>query len=493
MRVCLINAPYNGPVAGIWSNVFPPLPVLYLAAYLRQKRPAVSVSVVDALRLGFRKGLEAAAGQQADLYCVSFLTFNATTAYEFINILKSLCPGAVIAAGGTHVTSLEQDAFSKSNIDYAIHGEGEQTLVELADLVLRQSDPSKISGLIYREDGELVRTPDRPLIENLDDLPFPARDLVPMNRYSGLYICRHKENTHLLTGRGCVNHCTFCARRVWKRQSPKLRLRSPENIVAEAAELKEQYGIREFFDMGDEFNSSEDWATRTSNALADADMGLVWQAFSRAAPVTDKMARAMRESDCWLVHLGIESGNQRSLDGIRKNITLEQARDAAATYQRNGIKVVGLFMLFHAWEEDGRLVYETETEAKNTLTFARRMLKDKLVNSITCSPALPYPGSILYDVATRHKLIPKDRFLDWGLWDHSWGTVMELPGVSPGAYRRVKMSGVWTQSRALLFSGHLNFSRAIWSRGFGALKMLMGSAFDGVKRLSGFGRKGITP
>ena len=272
-----------------------------------------------------------------------------------------------------------------------------------------------------------------------------------------------------------------------------MRLRSGQNIVEELRELKERYQIAEFFDMGDEFNSSEQWVIDTATAIAGANLNMPWQAFSRAHPVSDEMAKAMAEAGCWLVHMGIESGNQLTLDGIGKNITLEQARESAATYQRNGIKVVGLFMLFHAWEEEGRLQFEGVKESQNTITFARSMLKDKLIDSITCSPALSYPGSFLFEIAQRHRLIPPERFEDWGRWDHSWGSVMDLPGVTSAGRWRVKLSGIRTQAWALLTSGHLNFSRAVWSRGLGMFKMIIGSLFDRMPRISGGGRKAVSP
>ena len=495
MKVCLVNAPYVGPVAGIWSDVFPPINILSLAAYIRMQRPLINLCVIDGLRIGAKKALSRAAEVDADIYGVSFLTFNGSSAYRFINGLKALRPNAKIVVGGTHVTSLEKDAFEKSKIDFAVHGEGEETFVELIDMLAGGGDDfSRIEGLLHSENGEVVRCSDRPLIKEINSLPFPARDLVDMKDYSGIYLSKKPgPNTHILSGRGCVNHCTFCARKVWKRQSPYLRLRSPENIVEEVKEIKERFGIREFFDMGDEFNSSQKWAIETAAAIADAGLGISWQAFCRADTVSDDMARVMKESGCWLIHLGIESGNQRTLDGIRKNITLEQVRDAAAIFQRNGIKVVGLFMLFNVWEEKGRLAFEGVTESQNTIRLARKMLKENLVDSITCSPAMSYPGSILYDIALRHNLISDKEFDDWGSWDHSWGSVMTLPGISNGQRWIVKLGGIRTQIWALLTSGHLNFSKAIWGRGLGLFKMLLGALAEKIPGISGGGRKGITP
>ena len=223
--------------------------------------------------------------------------------------------------------------------------------------------------------------------------------------------------------------------------------------------------------MGDEFNSSESWAISVANALTEANLNVHWQAFSRAHPVTHEMAKAMRQAGCWLVHLGVESGNPRTLAGIRKNVTLDQVHEAASLYQKNGIKVVGLFMLFQAWEEEGRLVYEDAYQSLKTLRFARTLLRKKLFDTITCSPAMPYPGSILFDVATRHHLIPKEKFDTWNEWDHSWKSVMTLPSVTKFQFWRIKCTGIWMQTWALLFSRKLNFSAAIWRRGFGLISM----------------------
>ncbi len=481
MKVCFVNAPYAGPVAGVWSDVFPPLPILSLAAYLRRERPDVDVRVIDGLGIGMKNALAQATLLKADLYAVSFITFNASSAYDFINHLKSRLPGAKVVAGGAHVTSLEKDAFEKSKVDMIIHGEGEETLVELIDQIRAdRKDLSKIKGMVFRLENDLVRTASRPLIKDINTLPFPARDLLNMKDYSGIYLSKERVNTHILSGRGCVNHCVFCARYVWKRQSPKLRLRNPQSIVNEVKELKERFGILEFFDMGDEFNSSLGFAMDTAGALADENLGVCWQAFCRADQVSHDMARTMRAGGCWLVHLGIESGNQKTLNGIRKNITLEQAREAADIFQKNGIKVVALFMLFNAWEEKGELRFEGVEESKKTIRFARKLLRDKLADSITCSPSLPYPGSLLYDVAIKNNLISQKHFKNWGAWDHSWGSVMALPNISEKDRWLVKLSGIRTQTWALLKSGHLNFSKAIWGRGLGLFKMLFGAVVEKI-------------
>ncbi|NLH47334.1 MAG: radical SAM protein [Myxococcales bacterium] len=484
-RVCFVNAPYDGPIAGIWNDVFPPLTILSLAAYVRRERPAIDVSIIDGLRIGPSKAMVEALASPARIFAVTYVSFNASTAYRFINSLKKARPEVIVIAGGTHVTSLENDAFEKSAVDWAAHGEAEETLVELLDLLDGGGDPAKILGLLYREDGRVARTPNRPLMEDINTLPFPARDMVNLRDYSGIYVAHHKHNQHILSGRGCVNNCWFCARTVWKRQKPWQRLRRPDNIVAELREMRDRYGVREYFDMGDEFNSSEKWATETATAIADANLGLDWQTFSRSTPVTDEMAAAMKASGCWLVHLGIESGNQATLNGIGKNITLEQARQAAAIYQRHGIKVVGLFMLFNAWEQDGQFMYEGVKESEQTLAFARSMLKEKLVDSITCSPAMPYPGGLLFDAAMRHSIIPKEKFDDWGIWDHAWNSVMTLPGITMAGKWRVKLKGIWIQSWSLIFSRHLNFSHAIWGRGLGMFKMVFGSMVDGFLKITG--------
>ena len=184
MRVCFINAPYDGPIKGIWTEMFPPLSLLCLAAYLRQEKPDYHISIVDGLRLGFKKTLLAAMESKADLYAVSFLTFNASTAYRMINQLKARNPDVLVVAGGTHVTSLEQDAFIKSNVDYVVHGEGERSMTELVDALENNRDVSSVRGILYRQGDSIHRTDQRPLLENLDALPMPARDLVDMTQYS---------------------------------------------------------------------------------------------------------------------------------------------------------------------------------------------------------------------------------------------------------------------------------------------------------------------
>jgi radical SAM superfamily enzyme YgiQ (UPF0313 family) len=164
----------------------------------------------------------------------------------------------------------------------------------------------------------------------------------------------------------------------------------------------------------------------------------------------------MAESGCWYVHLGFESGNQKTLDGIRKHIKLEEAVNAAALLKKYGIYVYGLFMLFNVWEEEGKLSFEDAGMTENTLTFIRRLLDQRLIDYFSLSIATPYPGSRLYDIATRHGLIKEELQQSWGDWVTGESFVMRLPGISLKEQAWLQTKGSILRIRCMLTSGKIN-------------------------------------
>ncbi len=171
------------------------------------------------------------------------------------------------------------------------------------------------------------------------------------------------------------------------------------------------------------------------------NLGITWKTQLRVTPFTEELAKELAESGCWYVHLGIESGNQRTLDGIDKRININDVESACKLLKKYNIKVMALFMLFNAWEENGQLAYEDVKMTMNTLNFAWKLVKSNLADYIGWSITTPYPGSRLYDIALRHNLLDPAFRDNWEKWQKEGLFVMDLPGIRKIDRNRMKLMG----------------------------------------------------
>ncbi len=476
MRVQLVYAPsitHRSRFAELSEGLSPPMALLYIASFLRYKIPEIELKVTDGLLVPYDKALGEVKSYQPDVLCITYITQLAPSAYAFINDVKRLFPKILVIAGGPHVTPLPGEGLERSKADAMVIGEGEVTAYEIIKMfdevkAIAEMAWKEIDGIAYREEEGIKRTAPRQFIQDLDSIPFPARDLLDFKNYPGWYIYKRNPGTNIFSARGCPYECTFCSNQVWKTSKPYLRLRSPENVVDEIENLVNEYGMREFYDWADEFNNNVKNAIGICEEIQRRRIDVTWHTQVRVHPMPDELARAMADAGCWLVHLGIESGNLETLKGIQKRISLDQAINCCETLKRYGMKIFGLFMLYNVWEENGELRYEDTEKTKETLKFIRYLVDKKLIDFVGCTATTPYPGSKLYEIALRHRLIKQEMLTDWAAWLQKDMHVMELPGVSHKEQVRMKSRGAWLQALCLLKSGNIGLKDA----GFFARKSL---------------------
>ena len=179
---------------------------------------------------------------------------------------------------------------------------------------------------------------------------------------------------------------------------------------------------------------------------------MTWKAQLRVKPFTEELAKTMAEAGCWYVHLGIETGNQETIEGVGKKIDLKDVETTCALLKKYNIKVLGLFMLYNVWEEEGQLRFEDSAASLRTLAFARNLFKKKLIDYISWSVTAPYPGSKLFDIARRHNLINPRLLNDWEAWQKEALFMISLPGISRREQQFVKMKGELLRVSCLLRS-----------------------------------------
>lgn len=393
------------------------LSLLYLASYLRQEFPGAEVAYISQ-RPPVAHHVRLVEQMRPDFYALSFTSFAVEQAYDLVRTLKRRFPWLRIVCGGPHVTALPEDPLRRAGADVSVIGEGEVTFAELVARRDHLEDAlPHIHGVGFLRDGAYVETPARATIEDLDSVPFPARDLINQDDFCGLTYSRARPNTEMVITRGCPYRCVFCANPVFRLKSgPLYRARSPQNIAAEAEDLYRR-GYREIYLHSDELNVRLDWSIEVCKALAALNHpDLYFQCNMRVEPMSEELADWMQRANFWLVRLGVESASDRVLAGIKKRMSLAKTERACEMLSRRGIKVFAFLMLFNFWEEAGALRHESPAEVQRTISLVYRLWRQRKLHYSSWQFAVPVPGAEFYDIARRHGMIGDD-YVPTDTWD----------------------------------------------------------------------------
>jgi anaerobic magnesium-protoporphyrin IX monomethyl ester cyclase len=436
MRVLLVYPPiskierYCSAIGNAGGNQTP-LGVFYLAAYLRQHGHQVEVIDGEANNLDAKDIVARAAEFQPGLVGISSTTVAFHRGLEVAEAIKACRPELPIVLGGPHASSNARHAMSFPAFDFAVLGEGEATLEELAETLTAGGDFSAVQGLVFRQAGQLVINPSRPPLVDLDSLPFPAYDLIPNLAAYAPPPCNYKKRpvANVITSRGCPNSCTFCDRSVFGKH---LRQRSAANIAAEIEKLHRTYGVREIAFVDDTFTIRPQRMRELFILLAEKGISFPWTCMSRINTVDRDTLQFMRASGCWHVSFGIESGNEDILRRIKKNISLDQIRRVVAWCGELGIRTKGFFMIGHPGE--------TRETIEQTIQFGLDLPLDDVVVTINT----PIPGSQQYAEAEQYGTLDAT---DWSKFN-CWSPVFVPRGLT----------------RELLLEKHAEFYRRFYLR-----------------------------
>jgi anaerobic magnesium-protoporphyrin IX monomethyl ester cyclase len=368
-------------------SVQQPLGLAYLAAVL--KRAGHDVNLIDAAvsNLTDQQIVDEVRQFNPDLIGITTLTPRYRIALALAMLLKEEL-GIPVLIGGSHVTALPDETMRTGCFDFAVLGEGETTIVDLVEALERNRDLSTVKGIAYRKDGRVMMTEPRPLIENLDTIPFPARELLPpLSEYRpSPAACRRLPQATMMTSRGCPYRCAFCDRAVFGNFA---RTRTAQNVVDEMELLVTRDGAREIRFWDDIFNIDQQRVVSICEELISRKLDLPWNCLARATHMNETVLKAMAKAGCWQVDYGIESGNQTILNGVMKGQTLEQVERVVKLTRKAGIGVRGFFML--------GLPGENESTMRDTIRFAKRLDLTSAVFHITT----PFPGTDLFETAKK--------------------------------------------------------------------------------------------
>lgn len=382
MRVALVSPKWNEMV-----NSYPPLGLGYLAAVLEAEGHQVAIFDLGLEpKTPISEDIQQIVASAPDLIGLTAMTNNYHSAEAIMAGIRERlnCP---IVIGGPHVTLFPERIAMDSKVDYVVYGEGEETLRELVDVLARNGhEPPAgalraIQGLCFREGGEVVCNPPRPLIKDLDRLPFPSRHLFALERYP-LYAPNGERMVTVLSSRGCPFNCSYCFKGIVGRT---YRQRSPDSIIAEIRHLREHYGYRHVYFIDDLFTIDRRRLTAITERMIAEKLDIRWQCLARVDRVTPETLQLMYRAGCREVHYGIETGNPDMLEALGKRITIEQVRQAVSWTTKAGILAKGYFML--------GLPGDTEETMEQTIRFASELELDQAMFSMTT----PFPGTRLWD------------------------------------------------------------------------------------------------
>lgn len=462
MRIQLVNGvPAEKRTGGEIDAIYPPLGLLYLASYSRACIQNLNFKVTDGNLVGYEKTIKEIERFQPDIIGMSISSFGIIGAYRLMNYIKNKYPEIFIIAGGPQPTSLPEEVMKKGLADAVVVGEGEVAFKELIEYKINKIKKLKdIKGILFKKNKNIYFTGKRKPIKDLDSIPFPARDLIDIRKYPGFVVVKRLPETYIISSRGCPYNCMFCSNPIWKASKPFVRLRNPDKVSDEIEELVHNYGIKEFYDQCDEFNPTLNWSKKICDEYIKRKIDIPWKVQLKADKIDEELVRKMSKAGCWLVSLGIESGNQQTLNGIEKNINLDQVVRACQLFKKHEIKVFGLFMMFNFWEKSNKLIFEDVRKTKNTLNFAKKLIEKRLLDYISWSFTTPYPGSKIYSIAKKHEILSENIINEEGLidWNATWKMPVKLPGISEDEALQIKKDGSKIQARCLLKSRNINKS-----------------------------------
>ncbi len=376
--------------------IFPPLGLLYIGA--TAERAGYDITVQD-----FAVSKLTPTTFDFSGYDVVGITSDTRRFPGAVEIAKNAkLAGAKIIMGGAHPGFIAEEILMAGHADYIIKGEGDETFPELLDAIRDGKDISKVKGIIYLQDGEVIKTESRPLITDLDSLPLPARHLVDIEAYKKAAVKYGgvRPITIVSTSRGCPYECTFCltpqlSGRMW-------RARSAESVMLEVEELYYKYGYRAIGFCDDNFTIDSQRVIDLSRMITERGMDLWWWCLSSPNILlkNEDMVREMSKAGAKTVYIGVESASPDTLKEFNKSIQEDTAYQAIQLLRRNNMQVFGSYIL-GGLSDDLRTILQTIKLAKKLDTEVAQF-----------SILTPYPGTELYN-----KLVPSLRHKKWDKFD----------------------------------------------------------------------------
>ena len=379
----------------------PPLGLAWIAAVLEQAGHKVKIIDTPTLEMDSKTWIREVKSWKPDVVGISMLTPTAPRGYKAVRMIKEELPDVIVFAGGPHVTFMYDEAIG-NGVDVVVRGEGEYTTLELVETIERYGlDATKlrsIKGIAFRDPREdrIIVTPPRPFIEDLDELPKPARHLLPMDKYT--LFGKPIRVAHVMASRGCPYGCIYCITSYfWGR---RIRFRSPVKVAEEIEELVYKYKAKYIVFTDDELTAGRRFVYGLIRELKRRGIEVPFACGARVDHLTKDYLKFLYDNHCVAIYVGVESASQETLDRIGKKITIDQVKRVFEWKKELGGFMAGSFILGFPWE--------SIDDMKKTVEFAIRLDPDYAQFTVLT----PYPGTPLFEYAKNAGLIE-----DWN-WEH---------------------------------------------------------------------------
>ena len=420
MKILLIYPPATlSKIDPTSPGAIPPLGLAYIAAYLREN--GYNVEILDALgegielrasnaeftRIGLsdkqiKRRIETVSPDIVGISC--HFTAYASDAHQVARIAKEVNSDILTVMGGVHANVAPYEVLKDHNVNLIVSGEGEITTLELVKTLEKGEDFRSLPGTIVQTKDTIIRNPPRPLIKNLDILPFPARDLLPMRKYFEWKKKCPEEfdmlypSTPVVTSRGCPMSCIYCAvQSVWGRN---WRARSATAVVDEIELIMDEYGIREVQFIDDNMTLDRKRMFRICDEILRRRLDIKWCTPNGVAiwTLNEELLKKMKQAGCYRLSFGIESGCSKTQQFIRKNIDLDRARLLIRKASNLGIWTVGFFII--------GFPYETAHSIMRTIRYAI----DSDLDFATFYLPMPFPGTDLLEIIKKEDLLEDSNY-----------------------------------------------------------------------------------
>lgn len=385
-----------------------PLGLAYLSAYLG-RLPGRDVQIISCEDNEQSRAdiIEMIRRERPDVVGATVYTCHEGIIRRFMKNVKEIDESILTVVGGPHPTAVPNEMALDKYIDVVVRGEGEITFSELIGRFEKKMSYCDLEGIAYSLGGKAIVNTGRDLIPDLDMLPYPKWQNLPIESYShpdyGHPRMNMKNFTNMLATRGCPFQCIFCgAADVWGRH---LRKHSPARIVEEMRILSSEYGVRSVRFADSTFTTDRKWVLELCKILQASKIDIAWEANARADTIDEYLLKEMKKAKCMSLTVGVESGDENVLRICKKNQSLDQVRRAFKSMRATGMFSWAFFMI--------GLPGETKQSIMKTIEFALELDPDQV--SI-CAFATPYPGTELYNIARNEAKIKN---IPWEKYHHS--------------------------------------------------------------------------
>lgn len=396
MKVLFVNPPQTASKYKFMGVIAPPLGIAYMAGVLQENNIDVEILDASAEDMDFKDVEKELLKRKPDLVALTALTPTIGRALETAQVVKETLPDSIVVMGGYHPTFNFIETLEDENVDIVIRGEGEYIMLNLVQALENQSSLHDVKGIVFEDKNskEIVVNPEAPLIQDLDELPFPALNLLPMKKYRLLDMDTHM--TTMITTRGCPMQCSFCSSSAM--HGKKIRERSVENIVDEIEYLKTNYDIDTIAFMDDTFTLKKRKVMAICDEILKRNIEIMWGCTSRVDTLDEKLLKKMKEAGCITIFIGVESADQQQLDNMCKNTTIAKIENAFKIAHKLKIRTIASVAL--------GMPGDTKEIMNKTVKFVHKLKPNYAIYSL----ATPYPGTRFYKEAFEKNLI---KIKDW--------------------------------------------------------------------------------